>query len=250
MSLGAGIFLASIVLGTVALFIAKDRWPWVRLALGSLGAIVVIVSAAYFWGWPSTRARVQQELLGIRIGEAQADLKFRKGRATPISGSLWRYEKNEGAAAPVMVTFTNEIVSSVYYDPPSGFSDSVGIDGIRSESAFEDVVARFGEPTEMRPADPEGYVRHYYFDAYHVFFVLSENTVRSYGIFDPTAPRPAIAIEYVESLDGKRYEVVSPIGATTQAMQEAVAEAKRQIGLTDGRTPMADAARHRPDEEE
>src|SRR2546429_3184585 len=88
MTVGTGIFLASLVLGIILLFsITKDRWNWAkgfkRLGLVSLGLVAVTVAA--FYGWNAHQEA--NEAAKAKLAQAR-DARAR----TCIAGDLPRME--------------------------------------------------------------------------------------------------------------------------------------------------------------
>jgi len=83
MTVGTGIFLASLVLGVIALFaITKDRWNWAKiirsLAIASVGLIAIAVGGFYGWNAvkeanEATRVKLaqQQEATRVKLAEQQ-----------------------------------------------------------------------------------------------------------------------------------------------------------------------------------
>jgi hypothetical protein len=83
MSIGLGIFLSSLFLGTIALYgITKDRWNWRRIGRNiSLGLLVVAIAGAgvYFWNDLPIPISKQNEYAGLRLGMTQDEVQYIKG---------------------------------------------------------------------------------------------------------------------------------------------------------------------------
>jgi hypothetical protein len=95
MTIGTGIFLASIVLGAVGLFgITKDRWNWPRLlkrvVLGSICLIAIVAGGFYVW-MAITKANERAEAKRAQEREERAQERENKAR-TCIAGQLPQME--------------------------------------------------------------------------------------------------------------------------------------------------------------
>jgi hypothetical protein len=94
MSVGTGIFLGAVYLGTVYLYSqTRDRWDWSRvtrrgavlLAIAAVAAAVAFGAQLGYDAWRS-QPRVVDSVEGIRIGEPWADvvLRYGKFKSVPI----------------------------------------------------------------------------------------------------------------------------------------------------------------------
>jgi hypothetical protein len=90
MSIGLGIFLSSLCLGTIALYgITKDRWNWRRIGRNiSLGLLVIAIAGAgvYFWNDLPTFIPKQNEYAGLRLGMTQEEVQYIKGHPPTVLG--------------------------------------------------------------------------------------------------------------------------------------------------------------------
>jgi hypothetical protein len=97
MELGTGIFLSSVFLGTIFLYVStRDRWNWKKYFLWPLAGLFA-VSLVFVGGWIAwikyeNRPAIKKELEGISLGQSLADVKFRVGkveRATTNELGYW-----------------------------------------------------------------------------------------------------------------------------------------------------------------
>lgn len=84
MTVGDGLFAASIVLALVALFIAtKDRWMWKVIALWLVALLIAfgLLGGLAVWGWKTyeDRPTVQTTYEGVALGISIQDVRFLKG---------------------------------------------------------------------------------------------------------------------------------------------------------------------------
>lgn len=106
-TLGTGIFLSAVILSVVALYaLTRDRISWLKALRRTLLVLIVLGSvgggAYYAWDEYQSRPRQLEGLWGIRIGDSEADVVFRKGApkvtcvnpADPEWKAAW-YEKGD-----------------------------------------------------------------------------------------------------------------------------------------------------------
>jgi hypothetical protein len=98
LNLGLAIFLSSVLLATVALFIAtKERWNWLKILRRLALAVIVIVLAAgatiTLVRYLSDRPRRYDRLNGIELRASRSEVRFLKGEPVAISDSnrVWAY---------------------------------------------------------------------------------------------------------------------------------------------------------------
>jgi hypothetical protein len=96
MSVGLGIFLASVVIALVVLYgITKDRWSWrqiARLCALIIAALVVLAGAViggvYFWSRLPAITSPQTEYAGIRLGVGPDEVLYIKGYPEEVLGEM------------------------------------------------------------------------------------------------------------------------------------------------------------------
>jgi len=200
MSVGTGIFLSSIFIGIVVLYLStKDRWNWKRGAkwLGLAFVAVCIIGGIGVWGFLHTSQpiidslsmpKVQTNLWELELGMSEADLIFKKGKAiTNVSRKndkqtiLYDYKDREGRW---FVGVSNKkVVSIMLVGEKFSFRK---LQDISFGSSLDQLTDKFGEPTRMKEADDHT-ARTFFFDKYNLMFWLEKGKVIGYGI---TSQRP------------------------------------------------------------
>jgi outer membrane protein assembly factor BamE (lipoprotein component of BamABCDE complex) len=229
MSLGTSIFLSSLVLAFVALFIAtKDRWSWKKIILWPLAGLILIASGLWAYSTIQGHPKVQTSFWDIPLGATEGDVRFLKGAPNVVPKSkdqdAWEYVFKTGpgyfvtnektgkkawwdgkSLYPVdsssetwdyiyRIRFMNGRVWLVeYFAPNRGHGPR--IQGIDIGDPLEKIIQKFGSPSGFSAATDE-LSRVFSFAEYQVAFELKENRVVRYGVFDSkVAPK------------GVRYEV-------------------------------------------
>src|SRR5207253_4773538 len=98
MSLGLGIFLSSLFLGTIVLFIiTRERWRWKRILLGFMGFLAIFATTFYTYIVIQRMPQVQNAAWGISLNTSKSDVKFLKGEPNEKEGavSIFDSENNE-----------------------------------------------------------------------------------------------------------------------------------------------------------
>src|SRR5215471_21450216 len=102
MSLGTSIFLSSLVLAFVALFIAtKDRWSWKKIILWPFAGLILIASGSWVYSTIEARPKIQTSFWDIPLGATEGDVKFLKGAPDAMSKTkdkdTWEYVFKSGS---------------------------------------------------------------------------------------------------------------------------------------------------------
>ena len=195
MTLGDGIFYSSLVLGTIALFIAtKDRWNWKKIILWPLTVVVVVVfiwgTAAFVQSRIPYKPKVQESFWGVSLLSSKADVKFMKGMPTTQDEGVWKYkeEKTYTNDSSYNIVFHDDKVGVVYFEGDNWLY-APELQGIELGNSEKEVRKRFGEPSKISVADDE-LGRLYAYKDFNVFFFLMEGEVKLYGIYNPALGTP------------------------------------------------------------
>ena len=187
MSLEIAIFLSSVFLGIIILFIStKDRWNWKKIILWPvlvlIGLSILLGVGYYIYQSISNRPEPQTSFWGISLDSTRGDIKFLKGEPDKDSDDEnWVYVK-EGKSL-FHIKFKDNKVRYIAYD--GDFLHGPSIQGVNIGSKHDEVVKKFGKPSYVSISEDE-LVRILSYDRYHVFFLLKENTVCNYGIYNST----------------------------------------------------------------
>jgi len=200
MNLGLSIFLSSIFLGIIVLFIAtKDRWNWkkiiIRLLVGTICVGVLAVAGNFIYEKHSDyrikhkipdSPEVMNSFWDIPLDSTQEDIKFLKGKPSEIlEDDDWVYKSDKNSSYDkyvYLIRFKDGKIRFIVCITDESFLS--GIQGISSNSSSENIINKFGEPTNISVSE-DGLSRIYSFDKYHVFFTLKKNKVADYGVYNP-----------------------------------------------------------------
>ena len=188
MGLGTSVFLSSIVLGVIALFIAtKDRWNWKKLVLWptvvlvGLGALV----ATGWWTYSYIESpRQLTELWGIRLGASSSDVMFLKGAPTNnVDQETWQYETGtETSRRGYVVRFKGEKVRFVAYYGERLWGPS--IPGVSTFASATDIQQRLGEPSHVSSSE-DRLSRWLSFDRWNVALLMAKGEIKGLAVYAP-----------------------------------------------------------------
>jgi hypothetical protein len=188
MTLGLGIFLSSLFLGTVFLFIAtKDRWNWKKFILWPLGLLVTLSAGIYVYRLIEERPKVEKSYLDIPLKATKSEVLFIKGEPTKKDTDQWEYrttDENGNWRTISRVQFADEQVWAVSYYSATEFDSHENIQGISIGDGVETVRAKFGAPSNAS-ISKDGLHKIYAHNRYNVLFELAKNRVIGLGIYNP-----------------------------------------------------------------
>jgi len=205
MNLGLSIFLSSIILGTILLYIAtKDRWDWKKLSRYNwkkiiIRTVIIVISIsiisglAIFIGYKISNApKKMNEFLGISLKDTKEDILFLKGEPSEITEhGNWIYEVSTISLywdIEYKIWFKDEKIH--FIECYNG--NDVDIQGIGLHSPTYEITDKFGLPSDKYFLKDK--LEHLYlYEKFHVFFHLGKNKVLSFGINNPEkGPLPFI----------------------------------------------------------
>ena len=196
MSLGLGIFLSSLFLGTVAFFIGtKDRWNWKKIILWPFAALILMAIGLWTYSRISDRPRLQTTFWDIPLRATKTDVKFLRGAPNVLSKDqdtlqyLFEDSTGKGWDYIYRIRLKQGKVWLVEYFASPNRRYGPGIQGIDIGDSLEKITQKFGKPSHVSTAGDE-LSRVFSFNKYQLAFELKENRVIGYGVFDATiAPR-------------------------------------------------------------
>jgi hypothetical protein len=158
MDIGTGIFLSSLFLGTVGLFVVtKERWNWKKIILWPLGLAVIggVVGSAgvyisyLYENWPTK----QTAYMGLSLGMTQSEVRYVKGKAekTPETPGAWVYFSGYKGKSILIVFFASNSkqVNRIVCQSETSV-DCDGIFGLYIGTSEKRVFERLGEPTKSK----------------------------------------------------------------------------------------------------
>ncbi len=193
MTLGTGIFLSSLLLGLVVLFIAtKDRWNWRKIILWPLLTIISLSIIGgisfYIYKTVAEKPSTQTSFWDISFNTTKKDIKFVKGEPTEITDmGSWVYKITQNSYNDdkdvYVINFKNDRVRFVMYFG-SNWLSAPDLQGKWITSSRDEIIKKFGEPSSIVHSADE-LERIISYDQYNVTFILRENKVTAYGFYNP-----------------------------------------------------------------
>ena len=187
MTLGTGIFLSALMLSMVIMYVVtRDRWSWkkisirtfvVLLSVGVLVAVAIWVNDVY--QDHQNRAVAQTEFYGIKLSDTQSDIKFIKGAPLKEEDGMWVYRGKRDKGLELVIIFQDNNIRSILYIGDCTYC--TGISGLGIGDSYEDVIAKFGEPSNISISRDE-LQRMLSFEKYNVIFEFRKNRVNAFGI--------------------------------------------------------------------
>jgi hypothetical protein len=206
MSIGLGIFLGCVFLGTIYLFIhTRDTWHWKTIwkrgflvVLGSV-FISVLVIATIIYGFllyeeSQQRPQVVSSLKGITIGDTLSDVMFKYGDVKKLGEDKDKVPKDGeeisywSAKRDLAVDVRNNIVTKVWHLCNSKEVDYEEVNGIACGDTGERINTKF--PNKVRMLCPKtndkdlSLSRNYDVVEYGTRYVLDENKVTGFLIME------------------------------------------------------------------
>ena len=185
MEVGTGIFLSSIFLGTVALFIfTKDRWNWKKIVSFPIIFFVVCVFVYFSYEKYESRPKKLDVMWGVSLGSTDSDVKFIKGNPSVIEDSYWVYFlDNDPHTVGYIVHFKDNRVRAVEFVGERFSIPTVnGINGYKELDEAEQIL---GAPTNISRSKDD-LSRIYSFEQLGMYFKAEKGSIHSLGIYDPT----------------------------------------------------------------
>jgi hypothetical protein len=211
MTIGTGIFLSALFIGFVALVIGtRDKWKWGRIFVRTAIALVLLagIAGAGFYTYYQLEQRPTKalELAGIRLGDTEADVKFKKGKPAASKEDRWLYDGSDYSNKFwIIVTFDYGKVSQVELSPHESGSVPF-LQDIGKYSTVETVIEKFGEPS-LTSNSADDASRILSFRKYNLAFEFQKNAVKRIMIFEGLL-KPGL--QFVESSDSAPTDGIKP----------------------------------------
>ena len=212
MSIGLGIFLASLYLGTIYLYVqTRDRWNWSRLIArgaflvvgGGVGGALIYGAAVGYEKWQA-RPRVIAAIGPIAVGESWSDVVFKVGKfeqAKDLGATLYEDDaRYSHESLPLTVTVRQGHVRYVVYHCTRNAELYGAFNGVRCGDDGNKVTQLFGAGVRVlcqKESDSSFNFRVYDVVEYGTRFVMSENKVRAIAVAAPRELQAAFGINWV-----------------------------------------------------
>lgn len=183
------LFSILIVAALLALFyFTRKKWNW-NSYIGSLviafSALLIIPIGMFTWVSYENRLQAVHQLADIHLGANSADVKLLKGEPMfqlerPEQKIHWRYQDKLFSGNLLDVIIQNNKVIEISYTGTCQYCEKVN--GFGVGAPYEDIIKRFGEPSEKIISSDQLEQRLNY-PEYNSFFVLKEGKVIRQGIY-------------------------------------------------------------------
>lgn len=186
MTIGDGLFLSSLFLGVVLLYIfTRDRWSWKKIVVRSIavvfGLVLVIGFGTYAYVQYENRPQIATSLWNVAIGASPSDVKFAKGEPTEIDNEVstkprWVYKTEH---VTYFVEFKEDKVARVMAVGERLYLPSVG--GVSAYASFEEISDKLGPPSYISRQKDE-LQRTYSFSKYNVAFGIERGEIQMIAV--------------------------------------------------------------------
>jgi hypothetical protein len=195
-----GILFSMILMGIVMLYLRKkEKWDWDKILILFMVTIVCISIVGGMgivaYVKMSAKPEIQTSFWDINLSTQKSTVEFIKGQPDRIhDGDIWIYISEVlGAPEVYLVGFSKDRLRFIGY-LGGELNRGPRIQGIKNGSHLDDVIAFFGKPSHISESKDKP-AQLYSYDDYHVFFVIEDDRVSGYGIYDPE--QGPMKIEYV-----------------------------------------------------
>ena len=185
-----GILFSAILLGIVMLYLRKrERWEWDKILIlftitivcisifGSIGVFVYIKMSA--------KPEIQTSFWDINLTTRKSTIKFIKGPPNKVNDeNIWVYiSEIRGTPEVYFLKFNEDQLRFVGY-LGGDLSGGPSIQGIEKGSSLDDILTFFGKPSHISESK-DGFKKLYSYENYNVFFIIEDNRVSIFGVFNP-----------------------------------------------------------------
>lgn len=199
MSLGLGIFLGCLFLGTIYLFIyTRDMWSWKTIwkraflvVLGSVFIVATVIGGLLLYEEWQQRPQVVSSLKGITIGDTLSDVMFKHGVLKNLSEEK---DKNGdevsywSAKLDMALISRNNVVTEVWQVCDSKEVDHEEVNGIACGDTGERIIKVFPNKVRIlcsKTNDKDlSLRRNYDVVEYGARYMLDENKVTGFVIME------------------------------------------------------------------
>jgi len=185
-----GILFSFVLLGIVMLYLRKkEMWAWDKIVtlftITVLGVSILGGTGIFLYIKMFDKPDVQTSFWGIDLSSSKTSITFIKGppdKITPEKVWVYRSEIFDAHEA-YYLSFNQDQLRLVGY-MGSDSSEGPSIQGIERGSSLHDVIKRFGQPSSVSTSADKRY-KLYSYENYNVFFVVKNNSVSTFGVYNP-----------------------------------------------------------------
>jgi len=185
-----GILFLAILLGIVMLYLRnKERWEWDRIIILFIVTIVSISILGgigiFVYSKMSVKPEIQTSFWDINLSAGKSTIKFIKGPPNKVKDEdIWIYMSEIfGAPESYYMRFSEDQLRFVGY-LGGDLSGGPSIQGIKKGNSRDDIIKVFGKPSHIS-ASKDNLKKMYSYENYNVFFIIENNGVSIYGVYNP-----------------------------------------------------------------
>jgi len=216
MTLGLGIFLSSLFLGIIYLFVStKDRWNWKKiLFIWPLYFVLVVgvIGGAgfYIYNYYESKTKIYDTYLNISLNASENDLIFIKGDGYDVkkydSGKnniYIAYQENKKNEYTHNIRLKEGKVWRISCSSNRSY-DCPPINKISLNYTTSEVEERLGKP-DYESSNDDSTERLWVYERLNVYMNLKQGKIVSIGIFDPSLGLPKYADTKYVFIDLNQY---------------------------------------------
>jgi hypothetical protein len=207
MSIGTGIFLSSLLLGIIYLFLkTRNDWNWRKIliifAFISVAVMAIILIAVFWNEWFKKSSDADAEIKysgliqsyqGVSLGDKFSDLEFKYGKLKSQGKTFGNVPFYTVDSKPNLVIYKNESSDSVDFLGVECAGSKDSFNGIKCGMNSEELLKKHGDkvkiwcPKELAKNDDP--YRVYGIQEFGTRFVLGKNQVDHIRIYKPDEMR-------------------------------------------------------------
>lgn len=185
-----GILFSVVLMGIVMLYLRKkEKWEWDKILILFIITVVCISIVGgigiFVYAKMSAKPEIQTSFWDVNLSTQKSTVKFIKGQPDKIKdGDIWIYiSEILGAPEVYYMGFSRGRLRFIGY-LGGELNRGPRIQGIKIGSRLDDIISFFGKPSHISESK-DNPVKLYSYENYNVYFMMEDNRVSGYGIYNP-----------------------------------------------------------------